>query len=303
MIAKRVKDSGRMLTAIVSKRDYLAGAAKASYRLHKGLNLIGMESFMLVKEKKAHDDKVLQVVASEGSSGSEEKNIIQAIQRRYIDENRTPLTNTKFTFPYPGYDLSGLEIVKQADIINLHFIASFQSCETIRKLLLSGKSVVWTLHDQWALTGGCHYSAGCEKYKSDCLGCPQLADDPYQIPHKVLAHKRSLIDKSRLFIVTPSKWLSRVAKESLLFGELMTEVIPNAVETDLFRPGSDKGESKERLGIPADVITMLFGSASGNIKRKGLEKLRDALEICNNNRKFKKLVIKEKIKVLCFGTR
>lgn len=291
-----------MLTAIISNRDFWGGAAKASYRLHKGLNMIGIDSFMLVKDKKTHDDRVLQVKASENKPGSIDLDTVNAIQRQYINQNRTPLTNTKFTFPYPGYDLSGLEIIKQADIINLHFIASFQSNESIRKLLLLGKPVVWTLHDQWAFTGGCHYSAGCDKYKTDCLGCPQLKDDSHHLPNKVLTHKRSLIDKSKLFIVTPSKWLSRVGRESFLFKELTIEVIPNAVETDIFRPVGDKGESKKKYNIPNDVVTILFGAPSGNIKRKGFDKLLEALETCYKSRKFRKLVKKEKIRVLCFGT-
>jgi len=291
-----------MNVLIINTADVRGGAAKAAYRLHKGLNMIGIDSVMPVKDKKTHDDRILKVNVLENKFGSIDLNIINAIQRRYIDQNRTPLTNTKFTFPYPGYDLSGLEIIKQADIINLHFIASFQSCESIRKLLLSGKPVVWTLHDQWAFTGGCHYSAGCDKYKTDCLGCPQLKDDLHHIPHKVLTHKLSLSDAAKLFIVTPSKWLSRIARESLLFRELTIEVIPNAVEPDIFCPVGDKGESKKKCNIPNDVTTILFGAPSGNIKRKGFDKLLEAIETCMKNRKFRKLVKKEKIKVLCFGT-
>jgi glycosyltransferase involved in cell wall biosynthesis len=291
-----------MKVVIISTNDIHGGAARAAYRLHEGLNMIGLNSFMLVKNKNTHDDRVLQVKASESKTASIDLNIINIIQRQYIDQNRTSLTNTKFTFPYPGYDLSGLEIIKQADIINMHFIASFQSCESIRKLLSSGKPVVWTLHDQWAFTGGCHYSAGCDQYKTDCLGCPQLKNDPHHLPHQVLTHKRSLIDKSRLFIVTPSKWLSKAARESFLFRDLTCEVIPNAVETDIFCPVGDKGESKKKYNIPDDVVTILFGAVLGSIKRKGFDKLREAIETCYKNRKFRKLVKKKKINLLCFGT-
>ena len=47
----------------------------------------------------------------------------------------------------------------------------------LRRLLDLGKPVVWTLHDTWPFTGGCHHSVDCEKFHSDCGGCPQLRND------------------------------------------------------------------------------------------------------------------------------
>ena len=296
-----VKSKNKLLVAIINNKDTGGGAANAAYRLHQGLNTIGIDSFLLVKDKKTKDNRVLQVKPSENKSSSRDLDITNAFQHQYINQNRTPLTNTKFTFPYSGYDLSGLEIIKRADIINLHFIASFQSIESIQKLLLLGKHVVWTLHDQWAFTGGCHYSAGCDKYKTDCIKCPQLMNDPYNLPNKVLTSKLSLIEKSKLFIITPSKWLSRVAWESFLFKGLTIETIPNSIETDIFCPVSDKGESKKKYNIPNEVVNILFGAPSGNIKRKGFDKLLESLEICYKNRKFRKLAERGKINLLCFG--
>jgi len=291
-----------MLTVIISKRDIWGGAAKAAYRLHKGFNKIGIDSFMLVKDKKTHDDRVWQIKDPENKGGSYDLSIVNAVQHQYIDKNRTSLSNTKFTIPYPGYDLSELEIIKKADIINLHFIASFQSTESIRKLLLLGKYVVWTLHDQWAFTGGCHYSAGCEKYKYECKNCPQLENDPHNITSKIITQRRSLIDKSKLFIVTPSKWLALVALESYLFKELNIEVIPNSIETDVFCPVGDNRRIKKNFNISSEAVTILLCTLSENLKRKGFSKLLEAFEICYKNRKFRKLIKNGKIKLLCFGS-
>ena len=33
---------------------------------------------------------------------------------------------------------------------------------------------VWTLHDMWAFTGGCHYDEGCGRYRTRCESCPAL---------------------------------------------------------------------------------------------------------------------------------
>ena len=48
------------------------------------------------------------------------------------------------------------------DIINLHWIrGGYFPIEAIAKF---NKPVVWTLHDMWAFTGGCHYSGECDRY-------------------------------------------------------------------------------------------------------------------------------------------
>ena len=51
-------------------------------------------------------------------------------------------------------------ILKEADIINLHWInGGFLSLKSLEKLSELNKPVVWTLHDMWAFTGGCHYNS------------------------------------------------------------------------------------------------------------------------------------------------
>jgi hypothetical protein len=34
--------------------------------------------------------------------------------------------------------------------------------------------IVWSLHDMWAFTVGCHYDEACGKYKTACGACPVL---------------------------------------------------------------------------------------------------------------------------------
>jgi len=77
--------------------------------------------------------------------------------------------------------------------------------------------VVWTLHDQWAFTGGCHYSAGCNKYVDACEDCPLLSDNLHNLPSQILRDKIDLFSGADLTIVTPSKWLKERAMESKLF--------------------------------------------------------------------------------------
>jgi glycosyltransferase involved in cell wall biosynthesis len=281
--------------------DISGGAARAAYRLHRGLLQVGQDCRMLVRHKDSNDDSVFCISPEKSVEKVEEEFFLSvAIQEHYIDSHRTDISNTLFSLSYPGYDLSALPMVQEADIINLHWVANYQSPLTLHKLFALGKPVVWTLHDQWAFTGGCHYSAGCEEYHHGCAACPQLADDPFGVPEAVLKDKLKFFKDANLTIVTPSQWMAECARQSRLFKDLRIEVIPNSLETDVFVP-QPKSEAKESIGISAETITLLFGGEDSNEKRKGFRELKAAIKYCLKDARFQNLVKSDKIKMICFG--
>lgn len=285
----------------ISTCDINGGAARAANRLHRGLREIGQDCRMLVRHKETQDDSVFLVDAKERPENPNEDFFLSAIiQPYYIDSNQTELSNTLFSLSYPGYDLSGLPVVQSADIVNLHWVAQYQSLVTLHRLFSLGKPVVWTLHDQWAFTGGCHYSAGCEKYQSDCVECPQMEDDPFNLPAAILKDKLEIFKNADLTIVTPSRWMALCARKSKLFKGLKIEVIPNSLETDIYTP-LPKPEAKEEIGISPQGITMLFGAIDGSEKRKGFFELVNAIKFCLNEDVFQKLLQDDKIRLVCFG--
>ena len=285
----------------ISTYDISGGAARATYRLHRGLRDAGHDCRMLVRYKDTNDRFVSSVAPENQAYTSDEALYLGvAIQGHYIDSHRTAVSNTLFSLPYPGHDLSTLPLIKEADIINLHWVAQYQSLLTLKRLFDLGKPVVWTLHDQWAFTGGCHYTAGCERYTKDCRACPQLAEDPFHLPEAVLKDKLRLFENARLTLVTPSRWMGACAGKSALFKDLRVEVIPNALETDLYRP-FPKARAKKRIGLGPDTLTLLFGGVSGNEKRKGFPKLMGAIRTCLKDPGFRNLVKTKKISLIYFG--
>lgn len=48
------------------------------------------------------------------------------------------------------------------------------SLTDIRRIIESGKPIVWTMHDMWPFTGICHYASDCDKYTKECHYCPLL---------------------------------------------------------------------------------------------------------------------------------
>jgi glycosyltransferase involved in cell wall biosynthesis len=281
--------------------DLQGGAAQAAQRLHKGLRAKGQESWVLVKRRSSDDPSILGIMPQEGPESALPAFFLEnVIQRHYLNSHLTELNTTIFTLPYAGWDVSVLPSTRTADVINLHWVAGYQSPITLWKLFALGKPVVWTLHDQWPFTGGCHYTAGCKKYKRDCSACPQLDDDPFDLPAAVLGDKLEYFQGAPLTIVTPSLWLGDCARESRLFQNCRIEVIPNSVETDIFFPLA-KSEAKRGVGIPPETKTLLFGAVDAEEKRKGFRVLLETVQWCLADPEIRKRAADGFFKILCFG--
>ena len=61
------------------------------------------------------------------------------------------------------------------DIVHLHWING--GMIKIEDLVKIYKPIVWSLHDNFAFTGGCHIKWECEKYKTKCGACPRLGSN------------------------------------------------------------------------------------------------------------------------------
>ncbi|BAQ61645.1 glycosyl transferase [Geminocystis sp. NIES-3708] len=280
--------------------DIAGGAARAAYRLHEGLLKIGKESQVLSLYKTSSDHHVLEYPLDKSLNNSD-FNYSNYIQKYYINHNRTPISNTLFSLGYSGFNVAELESIVSSDIINLHWITSgFLSPLTVKKILDLGKPVVWTLHDMWSFTGGCHYTAGCQGYESNCLNCPQISEDIFNLPSYLLKEKIEYFNHSHLTIVTPSQWLAKCAKKSQVFQNHRIEVIPYSLDTNIFQP-IDKLEAKSKLQFNLHDIILLVGAVTGKEKRKGFLELINSLKLCQNNHLFAELTKNNILKICCFG--
>ena len=110
----------------INTHDRRDGAGRAAYRLHKGLLHKGFDSSMLLKSKVWDGQSLLAVRSDEAGEKSAESFFLdEVIQQHFIRWNRTELSNTLFSIPYPGYDVSELEIARTADIV--HLIAAIRT--------------------------------------------------------------------------------------------------------------------------------------------------------------------------------
>ena len=114
-----------------------------------------------------------------------------------------------------------------------------------------------------------------------CGRCPQLAGGADRDLSRRVWERRAAafakIPADRLTFVAPSRWLADEVRRSSLCGRFPTEVIPNPVDTDTFRP-RDRAAAQDVLGVPADARVALFVADGLGNPRKGFDLLIGALE-------------------------
>jgi len=276
-----------MRPLILSTHDLFGGAARAAYRLHRGLCDHGIDSRMLVQYAKSKDPSILRPeskydIAMSYIWPSIEKFITPSTQQRLFSPAWVPNGTVKNIFQ------SG------ADIIHLNWISSaFVSIKSLKKLAYP---IVWTLHDMWPFTGGCHYDSDCGKYREICHHCPQLRPTPpIDLARKVFQNKISAWKDLNLTIVSPSQWLAKEAGKSTLFKDRRIEVIPNGLDIGLYKP-IEKKEARSIMGIPLDKKIILFGAMGATSdKRKGYLQLKHAIESLSHTK------LKHEIEIMIFG--
>lgn len=167
---------------------------------------------------------------------------------------------------------------RDADVIDIHGIhGNFFSYLALPKLSRE-KPVVFTLHDMWAITGHCHNSLDCERWRSGCGGCPYpdtapaISRDSSGIEWKL---KGRSYGRSKLSVVAPSAWLAGLARESML-GRFEVHQIPHGVETETLQP-LDPDECRKRLGIPPGKRVLLTATNDLGRELKGGDLLCEAL--------------------------
>lgn len=205
----------------------------------------------------------------------------------FLPYERDKSVRFSFSLANFGHDLSQTNALQQADVIHLHWInQGFLSLKNIRQLALLGKPFVWTLHDMWAFTGGCHYSGDCLRYRQSCGMCPCLRNPgPTDLSHRIWKRKKEQFPPN-LHFVTCSEWLAGEARNSGLLENYSVTAIPNPIDTALFKPMSapERSAFRRTRGIPEKALLILFAAMKVKETRKGFQYLQDALRLLKSRR-------------------
>ena len=258
-----------MRVLIVNTSERMGGAAIVAGRLMEALNNNGIKAKMLVKEKQTDRLSIVGL----------KKNwwrVCQFIWERIViwKENGFRKHNLfAVDIANTGTDITAIPEFQGADIIHLHWTnQGMLSLNDIKKILQSGKPVVWTMHDMWPCTGICHHARECNNYHQECHHCPYIykGGGKKDLSNQVFKKKKELYQLAPITFVTCSQWLKERASQSALLKEHTIIDIPNPINTNLFKP-QNMVEARNRMGLPAGKKLILFGSVKVTDKRKGID--------------------------------
>jgi glycosyltransferase involved in cell wall biosynthesis len=282
----------------VNTSDINGGAAIAAHRLHKALSRRNIDSQMLVI-KKASDEKGVKAARD----NKFEKHILskarvllrKVILSKYGNRRDIIFSPAKF-----GLDITKNIIIQEADIIHLHWVVDgFLSLNSLDQLFSLNKKIVWTLHDMWAFTGGCHYSGTCDKFTNNCGNCPILnSKKENDLSRKIFEEKSKVYKDRDINIITCSEWLGECAEKSKLLKNKKIKTIPNVLDENVFKH-IDQNTVRDILNLDKNKKYILFGAMnSTSDSRKGWDYLKKSLQIINE----RYTDIKDNLELLVFGS-
>jgi glycosyltransferase involved in cell wall biosynthesis len=269
---------------LLNTDDYTGGAAIACRRLLSALdNEPTIDSEMVVLTSKSKQDKIVELDTNYAKKKlSWLRFVLERLYFLPFEKNK----QIRFLFN-PG--LFGKRINKKnrivkSDIVHLHWINfGFLSIKSIENILDTGKPVVWTLHDMWSFTGGCHHSGTCENYIVECGNCIEFLKkpSPNDLSHTIWKRKLNSYSNTNITVVCCSNWLAERAKKSSIFRNHPIISIPNPIDTSIFHP-IEKDIAQTKLGLDKDKIYILIVAMKIDAVKKGYTYFQEAIKSLEN---------------------
>lgn len=266
-----------MKILLVARHPKKGGAAIAASRLFEALKVRGVDVKMLVQ-----DGGELEKGIYSTTHGRVKRwiNLSRFILERlaFLRQERSKSIRFLFSLANTGESIKRNRQVLEADVIHLHWInAGFLSLRTLKEVLQLGKPVVWTFHDMWPFTGGCHYALDCREYTRECGLCPYLKKPGKRdLSHRIWKKKERLFRDGKFTVITPSKWLQLCVSESSLLQHTPAVAIHNPVDPGLFKP-VDREKACRDLGLDPSRKYILFGAATMRNMLKGFDYFEKAM--------------------------
>jgi glycosyltransferase involved in cell wall biosynthesis len=249
----------------INTSDNNGGAAIAGYRLHQGLLRQNINSRLLVGSSQSDSDRVAVIPRQR-----QIEKVISSVTWRLGLNNIDTLG---------AFNLLKHRFYQEADILNFHNLHGSYFNYLAIPHVTNHKSAVWTLHDMWSFTGHCIYSHDCDRWKHGCGKCPYPDSYPgVQKDNTSLEWqlKNWVYSRSKLVVITLSKWLTAQAQKSIL-KRFPIYHIPNGIDTEAYQP-LDRQLCRNILNIPLNSKVLLFGAQSLKDSRKGGDLLFKALQ-------------------------
>ncbi|ULA65109.1 MAG: Glycosyl transferase group 1 [Nitrospira sp.] len=266
----------------VSTEDISGGAARAAYRLHTGLRMMGHDSSMLVVNRRSKDPHVTAFDASMDWASRIRRKIRREQVRRDFARYAAsrPAGIEIFSDDRSEFGSDVAKHLPHCDVLNLHWVARYVDYEGFFSTVPERTPVVWRIADMNPITGGCHVDEGCGRFLSGCGACPQLGSvQTDDLSSQVWRRKRKTfdaVDARRLHLVALNRWMQGNLAGHPFLRKFPVTIIPNGVDTDMFAP-RDRRFAREMLGLPQNATILLFVAVMTEMPYKGFTMLAQAL--------------------------
>jgi len=262
----------------ISVNDFM-GAGLSALRINDSLQKLGIDSKMLVMLKHSDNETVFQTGKCTYFFQAIINRFLYVLNLTFTDSSKCFKLSRKnfsiYSLPISNLDLSEHPLVKEADIIHLHWINGFIDQPSFFEKVK--KPMVWTLHDENLFYGIAHYESS-------------VLNENF-LERKYNDIKIESIKKiNNLGIVFLSEYFFDKYSESERISNALKCIIYNSVDYRKYKP-FNKNVAREEMGLNKDDIFILFIAYDITEQRKGLDKLIKALKVLNCN----------EIKILAIG--
>jgi glycosyltransferase involved in cell wall biosynthesis len=298
----------------VSTADIRGGAERVAWNLFQAYRKRGLCSWLVVGYKTG-DDKDVVLMPNDVFRGQWARicisvaNLLSPIAgkirganrlRRLIQWTSEPDRFWKTKRGQEDYDFPGtwhlLELRPELpDIVHCHNLHGGYFDLRALSWLSHQVPTILTLHDAWLLSGHCAHPFDCERWKTGCEFCPDLAIYP-AIKRNAAAYnlqrKRRICARSRLYVATPCHWLMRMVEQSMLAQSIVeARVIANGVDLTVFHP-AERHKARDVLGIRQDARVLLFvGNATRSNRWRDYRSLEAAVRLVSNKLQNERLLL------------
>jgi len=174
--------------------------------------------------------------------------------------------------------------VRDADVIHFHNLHGFYFGLAMLPKIIAAKPCVWTLHDCWAISGGCYWQLGCQNWLQSCESCPGHGTHPitgiFDTASAMLRMKRrafkAMVQHGSL-ITGVSDWMTERIHQAFNAAGLDTSRIrclPNFVNI----PADDDALPVLPDSLPTGKPIILLVAANINNRSKGMSTALGALQ-------------------------
>lgn len=188
----------------------------------------------------------------------------------YFKENMPPVPTSKVL----------AKIGKKYDLVHLLFWQEMLSFETVRAIFRKLNCfMIFNCVDYSPMSGGCHFTGDCQRYKAGCGCCPAFdSKDPHDFTWYNVQYRKKVYEEVNPLVTGNSYMFGFYDQSILLKGRQRINSYP-IIDLQAFRP-MDRIQLHAKYGISEQkTFKILFGCQNIDDERKGIKYLIEAINV------------------------